>query len=129
MGTDSTQDNRKVTCVLDTSFLIDLAINVRWTLEALKLIRNTDSKIVVPYGVEWEFKNLLSHGKTDNFQIPILEEGIEDLLETRRYSTYRKRLDVGLSQRLDDEVDKPSYKKPKELSRVDKTIVQAVLDY
>ena len=117
------------TCVLDTSFLVNFSARMRWTLELGKLMMDANSEIVIPIGVKNEFDDLLKTGLTDNFEVPILYDTLEDVLEMKRFSIYTRALDNALSPKLDGESEKTPYKNPKPLTITDKSLVQAVLEY
>ena len=75
------QNACRTTYVLDTSFLVDLSAKMRWAFSVGNMIRSTNSEVVIPSKVEFEYNNHLNQVKTDDFGVPIVENELEELLQ------------------------------------------------
>jgi rRNA-processing protein FCF1 len=113
--------------VLDTSFLIARAQGHYWTFEPFDLLKNQNSAVVIPEGVDREFKNLMKD-RTRQIEAPNRDDmDIFGVLKQEDFVSYDAELQETLAQRLEHE---PEYygNRHKPLSHVDKTIIQATLD-
>lgn len=112
---------------MDTSFLIANSQGYYWTLEPLNLLKQPDSRVVIPRGVEHEYRKLMSD--STRVQIPGgTFKDIFELLDIREFGIYVGNLREALAEKLAQEVEYLQHKH-KPLSLTDKTLVQAAYDF
>lgn len=123
--------------VIDTSFLLHAPLMELWTGRVSNVIQENKTHVIIPKGVEDEYHSQFQQGVTDNFGVSVPYFSIDDLVENKDISIYNRMLDVLLSREL-DKMPEEYYRTPRPLSRrsnltalsrTDKSVVQAVLDY